>query len=71
MWWVDVLGIGAAIAGWGLIPRWVEFTTSFYRDRGLALLAPALMGRAFVMVIRGVCVLIAVFATIDLIRNLT
>lgn len=71
MWWIDLLGIAAACAGWGLIPRWVDLTERFYRTRGLGLLAPPLMGTAFVVLFRGACALVALFATIDLVRNVT
>jgi hypothetical protein len=71
MWWIDVLGIAAACTGWALVPRWVDFTTRFYRERGLSAAAPPLMGGAFAVAIRAACAVIAVFATVDLIRNLT
>jgi hypothetical protein len=70
MWWIDILGIAAAGTGWVLIPRWVEFTTRLYRDRGLGD-APPLTGGAFAVAVRAACVVIAVFATVDLIRRLT
>jgi hypothetical protein len=67
MWAIDVLGIVAALAGWVLIPRWIEFTTSFYRSRGQG--PPAIVGSSFGIAVRAACVVIAVFATIALIRN--
>jgi len=70
MWWIDLLGIAAACAGWILIPRWVDFTTRVYRDRGLGK-PPALMSSAFAVAFRVACAVIAVFAAIDLIRRLT
>jgi hypothetical protein len=69
VWWLDLLGLGAACAGWLLIPRWVEFTERFYRTRGSGLLAPPLMGRAFVVVIRAACLLVALFAAVDFVRS--
>jgi hypothetical protein len=70
MWWIDVLGIAAACAGWVFIPRWVDFTTRFYRDRGLGD-PPALMSGAFAVAFRAACAVIAVFAAVDVIRRLT
>jgi hypothetical protein len=71
MWWIDVFGIAAACAGWILIPRWADFTTRFYRERGLSATAPPLIGATFTVAVRAACAVIAVFATVDLIRNLT
>ena len=70
MWWIDLLGIAAACTGWILIPRWVDFTTRVYRDRGLCD-PPALMSGAFAVAFRIACTVIALFAAIDLIRRLT
>lgn len=68
MWAIDVLGLVAALAGWALIPRWIAFTSSVYRSRGLE--APAIVGSSFRMAFRAACVVIAVFAAIALIRAL-
>ena len=70
MWWIDLLGITAACAGWILVPRWVDFTTRVYRDRGLGD-PPASVSGAFAVAFRATCAVIAVFATVDLIRRLT
>jgi hypothetical protein len=66
MWWIDVLALALVVVAWVVVARWVAFTSGFYRRRG----ADFGNGHPVTVALRGAFILIAVFATADLIRRL-